>query len=58
MVVAFKNLLVFWVVLVAATVGSLLPAALVTSSIVWTERLLALLIVLALLVLPRNLGAS
>ena len=44
--------------LVAATVGSVLPAALLTSSIVWTERLLALLIVLALLTLSHAFEAT
>lgn len=43
---------------VAATVGSLLPAALLTSSIVWTERLLALLVVVALVALARALEST
>ena len=38
-------------VLVAALVGALLPAALLTASIVWTERLLALLVVLVMVAL-------
>ncbi len=45
-------------VLVAAIVGAVLPAALLTSSIVWTERLLALLVVLALLALFHALEAA
>lgn len=45
-------------ILVAATVGAVLPAALLTSSIVWTERLLALLIVLALVALSRATDAT
>lgn len=43
--------------LVAATVGTVLPAALLTSSIVWAERLLTLLIVLALLALTSVFDA-
>jgi len=41
------------VALAAAVVGSVLPAALLTSSIVWTENLLPLLVVLALLAVER-----
>ena len=44
--------------LVATTVGTVLPAALLTSSIVWTERLLALLIVLALVALSYTFDAT
>ncbi len=44
--------------LTAAIVGAVLPAALLTSSIVWTERLLALLIVLALLALTYAFNAT
>jgi len=39
--------------LAAAVVGSILPAALLTSSIVWTENLLALLVVASLLAVER-----
>jgi len=42
-----------WVALAAAVVGSILPAALLTSSIVWTENLLPLLVVLAMLAVER-----
>lgn len=44
--------------LIAATVSTVLPAALLTSSIVWTERLLALLIVLALVALTYTFNAT
>lgn len=44
--------------LIAATVGAMLPAALLTSSIVWTERLLALLVVLSLLALAHVADAA
>ena len=44
-------------VLVAALVGALLPAALLTASIVWTERLLSLLIVLVMVALFDALEA-
>jgi len=39
--------------LTAAVVGSILPAALLTSSIVWTENLLPLLVVASLLAIER-----
>jgi len=41
------------VALAAAVVGSILPAALLTSTIVWTENLLPLLVVMALLAVDQ-----
>jgi len=42
----------------AAVVGAMLPAALLTASIVWTERLLALLVAAAVLALARQRDES